>query len=235
MVKNSRKSIIYTRFSPRRYADQCESCEAQEETCRAYGKAKGWPVFRVLSDKGVSGKTANRPKFQEAVALACHLKAVLLVHDLSRYARSVVDALTTNDRLEEAGAALSSVRDNIDTTTPGGRLFFTIIVAVAQMEREVIASRTSDAMQRHQRNGRKMGGCPPFGMQIDPYDNARLVENVEENRCLAVIKQCREDELPYVDIAKLLTASGFVPRGKAWKGEAVKKIYYRHIKTQRQG
>ena len=80
------------------------------------------------------------------------------------------------------GADLAVIQENVNTRSPMGRFIFTLFSALAQLEREQIAERTSTAMIRHQANGRRMtreDRCP-FGWQPSPADPGLLIEQAEE-------------------------------------------------------
>ena len=164
-------AVIYARFSPRPNAEECDSVEKQIERCRAYCAGQGYEVVFERFDKDLSGGRAdNRPGLQEAIALACQRKAVLCVYSLSRLARCTKDAIDLAERLNAAGADLAVIQENVNTRSPMGRFIFTLFSALAQLEREQIAERTSSAMLRHQAEGRRMTRADrcPYGWRPDP-------------------------------------------------------------------
>ena len=170
-------ALIYSRFSPRPNAAECESIELQNERCMAYCTAHGYVVAERFEDRDLSGGCAsNRPGLQAALSAACRCKAALVCYSLSRLARSVRDAVEIADRLNHAGANLVMLDLNVDTTTPMGRCVFSILAAVAELERTQIAQRTSDAMQRHQANGRRMSRFAPVGKAIG--ENGTLIDDL---------------------------------------------------------
>ena len=116
-----------------------------------------------------AGRTTGRD-LQKAIAAACRRKAVLVVYSLSRLARCTKDAIDLAERLNAAGADLAVIQENVNTRSPMGRFIFTLFSALAQLEREQIADRTSTAMLRHQAKGRRMtrpDRCP-YGWRVDP-------------------------------------------------------------------
>lgn len=160
-------ATLYARFSPRPNGEQSESIELQFEKCSAYCLAHGYQIVGQYEDRELSGARAdNRPGLQAAIEHCCRHKATLVVYSLSRLARNTQDALAIADRLQKCGANLALLDINMDTTTPTGRCVFTILAAVAELERNQIAQRTSDAMQRHQRNGKRMSRFAPVGFAI---------------------------------------------------------------------
>jgi site-specific DNA recombinase len=143
-------AVIYARYSPRP-GNHSESADAQIDACHEYAAYHKLQPVGAYKDEAVSGKeAANRPQFQEAINLACKHKAVFIVYSLSRFARSTIDAILYAKRLEQAGADLVSLKEQIDTTTPTGRFTFKLLAALAELEREQIAERTRDSMRHYQ-------------------------------------------------------------------------------------
>lgn len=206
------KAVIYLRYSPRRNAANCESCETQLEFCEAWCKFKQLEVIGVFRDEGVSGKTTKRPGLDQALKLVKAEKATLVVHSLSRLARNTRAFLELVDDLKKAKADFKAVKDGIDTSGPFGRVMLTIRAAFDQLEREQISERTSEAMHRHQRTGRRMSKLPPYGTQIDPADPARLIPNKMELGMIERAKVLRTQEFTLKAIADTLEAEGFKPR-----------------------
>lgn len=93
----------------------------------------------------ISGKDANRPKLQEMLDFVRE-GDVIYVHDLSRMARSTFDLLKISKLLQEKGANLVSNKESVDTTTPAGKLMFTMVGAIAEFERDVILERQREGI-----------------------------------------------------------------------------------------
>lgn len=216
----SAKAIIYTRFSPRRKADQCESCEVQEAACRQHCEAHGREVVAVFRDKALSGRSADRPGLAAAMEAVCRHRAVLVCYSLSRFARSTKDTLTLVERLGRAGANLVCLRETIDTTSPVGRFVFTLLAALQQLEREQTAERTSEAMRHYQSQGRRMSARPPLGWRVsnhvDPETGKHswLEPEPAEEAMIERIIELRRAGLGARKIARFLDEEGFTCRGK---------------------
>ena len=232
------KAIIYARFSPRRNADLCESCETQLEHSRAYCKLHKHVIVDEYRDDGFSGATDDRPGFQEALVHVCRIHGALIVYSLSRFARSLEHAITTVRHLERYRAQLISLHENIDTTNPAGRFVFHVFAALDQLERERIAERTSEAMLRHQSAGRLMGALPPYGYRegppkivTDAAGNTRtirmLVEDPDEQAAVAEIARLHAEGLSHRTIAHRMDDSIHEPRGQAWCHATIRRILSR--------
>ncbi len=144
---------------------------------------------RVFSDT-ISGKTRDRPQLGEMIR---HLRAgdVVMVTKYDRLARSLRDLLDIVAAIEAEGAGFRSLAEDIDTTTPAGRLIFHVFASIAQFERERISERTREGLAAARKRGR-VGGRPPA------LSEAQKVE----------VRRMRDDEgrrLP--DIAALFTVS----------------------------
>lgn len=145
-----------------------QTLEAQLETLKAAGAEK---VFR----EKISGAKADRPE------LACALKALqpgdtLLVTRLDRLARSTLDLLYIVDRLSASGAHFRSLADVwANTTTAEGKLMLTVIGGLAEFERELIRSRTTEGRKRAIERGVKMGRKPTLtpDQQREALDDLR--------------------------------------------------------------
>jgi len=112
---------------------------------------------KIFDDKA-SGKSTDRPGFHKALA---YLREgdTLVVYKLDRLSRSTKDMLQIAEQLKEHGVHLKSLSDEIDTSTPHGSFFFTVCAAFAQLEREMIVSRTRAGLNAAKARG-KVGGRP---------------------------------------------------------------------------
>ena len=113
---------------------------------------------RIWSEK-VSGAKAQRPELK---ALLEHLRSgdVVTVTKYDRLSRSLQDLLTIVEVIREKGAGFRSLAEDIDTTTPAGRLVFHVFASIAQFERERISERTKEGLSAARKRGR-IGGRPP--------------------------------------------------------------------------
>jgi DNA invertase Pin-like site-specific DNA recombinase len=119
-------------------------------------KAAG--VERTFSDDGVSGKLASRPQLDLALA---YLRPgdTLVVTKLDRLGRSLKHLIELSNDLARAGVNLRVLNQGIDTSTSGGRLFFHMVGAFAEFERDLIVERTNDGLATARAKG-KFGGRP---------------------------------------------------------------------------
>ena len=139
--------IAYVRCST---ADQNEA--RQIEALEKYG------IERWYTEK-ISGKDANRPKLQEMLDYVRDGDTIH-IHDLSRLARSTADLLVIVDLLTKKGVHLVSNKENIDSSTPTGKLMLTMIGAINEFERTNILERTREGIAIAKRNGVYKGRKP---------------------------------------------------------------------------
>ena len=142
---------------------------------------------RVFTDK-MSGKRFDRPEFLKMLDVA-RAGDVIVVWRLDRLGRSLKHLIETVTMLGERGIELRSLKENIDTTTPTGKLMFHIIGAMAEFERDVISERTQAGLDAARARGRR-GGRPKAIAKIEPRNLARAKElYAAKNNTIAEIMQ----------------------------------------------
>lgn len=225
-------AIIYARFSPRRVTSpsgEVHSIETQLDKCQQFCDLSGLKVVEVCKDEFASGKNTDREELQRALSATIATKGVLVAYSLSRVARNTKDALEIAEKLQRAGGDLAFVRDQINTSTPGGRFFFTVMAAIATLEREQTAERTKDTMAFLQGKGRRMTRPDqvPYGFQIDPQDSSRVIEHPQESQIVTLIREQYEAGKKFGEIRAGLVRMGIKHRSRDFDWAAVKKIVER--------
>jgi len=125
---------------------------------RRFVKRSGWRLYKEYIDQGYSGKDTKRPQYIRMKEGARRRKFnVLLVWKLDRLSRSTRDLLNTTEELDALGVDFISYENQIDTTTPSGKLFFTIVAAFAQFEREIIRERVIAGLENARTKGKILG------------------------------------------------------------------------------
>jgi DNA invertase Pin-like site-specific DNA recombinase len=213
-------AIIYARYSPTGRTD-CQSLQAQFDQCRRWCSAVGYAVLEKYGDEYASGKDTDREGLRNAMKHAMRAKAILVAVKLDRLGRDVGDLIDMKKKLEKAGATLASVTECVDTSTATGEMMFHVLGTFAQYFRRVGNERTSDAMQSHQRMGRRMNGKGkiPYGMMIDPNDDARMIPCPQEQRVIDKMILMRAGSMSLRQICETLDTAGLFKRdGGSWIG-----------------
>lgn len=143
------------RCSTEKQAD-AKSIALQEENLKKYCGYAKYKIVEKYIDEAKSGKdVAERPAFQKLMRDAEGKKFdAVAVAKLDRFGRSVKDLVNSIDRLKNLGIDFVSVGDNINTTTPNGRLLFHILSAFAEFEREIIKERMGIGREKARAEGK---------------------------------------------------------------------------------
>ena len=163
-----KRCLIYARVSTKQ-----QTTENQLPPLRKFAKERGWKVVQELIDHGYSGTTENRPNLIEVMNLARHRQFdVLLVYALDRFGRIVRHLVNALDEFKSLGIDFCAYNQNIDTTTPSGKLFFTMISGFAEFEAAIIKERVHAGLTRARAEGKKLGR--PKTVELDLLKIKRL-------------------------------------------------------------
>lgn len=142
--------------------------------------------IRSLLDQGVeeenifidkmSGKNVNRPKFQEMMHFV-RRGDTLIVSEFSRLSRSTKDLLYTMETLNKKGVKVISLKENLDTDTPQGKLMLTLFAALAEFERELILERQREGIAIAKEKGKYKGRAP---MKFDTQLLNKVLSGVQD-------------------------------------------------------
>ena len=159
-------------FGYARVSTQSQNLDRQFDALKTYGVTED----RLFVEK-ISGTTKERPELQK---LQQFLRDgdLLVIESLSRLGRSTKDLLTIIDHFEKQGVKVVSIKEQIDTRTPTGKLLTTVLMAMSQFERDILVQRTQEGLAAARARGRK-GGRPPLSQaQIKQalalYDSKKL-------------------------------------------------------------
>ncbi len=146
---------IYARVST---ANNGQDPGLQTNELREYAERRGWQIVREYVDRGVSGSKDSRPALNKLLADVHQRKCdVVLVWKLDRLGRSLRHLVNTLAELESRGVAFVSLSDNLDLSTPSGRLMFNVIGAMAEFERALIQERVKAGLRNARAKGKRLG------------------------------------------------------------------------------
>ena len=135
-----------------------QSTESQLLDLRRYVSDRGWQVYKEYCDNGISGTKDSRPALNELMGDAKKRRFdVILVWRFDRFARSTRHLINALEEFKNLKIDFVSYQENIDTSSPLGSAIFTIISAVAQLERDIIAERVKAGLRRAVEAGKQLG------------------------------------------------------------------------------
>ena len=197
------------------------SIESQLEYCRH--EARGNPC-REYIDRGYSGKNTNRPAFEQLLADVRQGKvARVIVYKLDRISRSILDFANMMQLFQQHRVEFVSSTERFDTSTPIGRAMLHICIVFAQLERETIQKRVTDAYYSRCKKGLYMGGRVPYGFarqqtMLDGVRTSMFVPVPQEARQVQLIYSLYADPANSLgDLVRYLNAHGHKQlRGGMW-------------------
>jgi site-specific DNA recombinase len=218
------KVAIYVRVSTDEQAKEGFSIPAQRERLRAFCQSQGWELVHEYVEEGWSAKDLARPKMQQMLN---DIKKgeidIILVYRLDRLTRSVLDLYLLLQTFDQYNVAFRSATEVYDTSTAMGRLFITLVAALAQWERENLAERVKFGIEQMIDEGKKPGGHSPYGYKFDKEFNCTVIEN--EAKTVQMIYQLYCDGFGYRSIADRLNELQIKPRlAKEWNHNSVRDI-----------
>ncbi len=160
-----------------------QSTDSQLLDLRRYFSERGWDIFKEYVDEGISGTKDSRPALNELMDNAKKRRFdVVLVWRFDRFARSTRHLINALEEFKNLKIDFVSYQENIDTSSPLGSAIFTIISAVAQLEKDIIAERVKAGLRRAKENGKRLGRP---AAEIDPAEVHRLREQGLSFRAIA--------------------------------------------------
>ena len=230
-MDNEEKKIagIYIRVSTEDQAREGFSLGEQEEKLRALCKYKGFEIFKVYKDAGISAKDMkNRPQFQQMIEdMKNGLINYIVAYKLDRVTRSVRDLEVLISTLEKYHCYLICDRDDVNTSTANGRFFVRMLTVLSQLEIEIVSERTKFGMTGAIKAGHIGGQCP-LGYYRDK-DKSLKVDNATKDIILRIFEMYLEGK-SYQTIANIFNEEKVLyPQKKRWTDTVVSKIINNRI------
>jgi DNA invertase Pin-like site-specific DNA recombinase len=175
------RAAIYARVST---SNNGQDPRMQTRELEEYCQRRGWELAGVYVDQGISGSKESRPELDRLMADANRRRLdAVVVWKFDRFARSVSHLLKALDTFRALGIDFVSLSENLDTSTPAGRMVFTVLGAVAELERSLIIERVRAGIRNAKAKGKRLGR-PRTG--VDP---ARVASCRAQGRSWAEISK----------------------------------------------
>ncbi|MDP4087126.1 MAG: recombinase family protein [Bacillota bacterium] len=214
---------IYVRVSTEEQAKEGFSISAQREKLKAFCSIQEWNDYKFYVDEGISAKDTNRPQLQ---LMLDHIKQgminTVLVYRLDRLTRSVLDLYKLLEIFEKHDCHFKSATETYDTSSAMGRMFITLVAAMAQWERENLGERVRMGQIEKARQG-KYSAKAPFGFDKNSED-VLIVNEDEKTVILDMIDKIKEG-YSIRQLANYMDDSGIPPiRGYQWHMTSILSI-----------
>jgi DNA invertase Pin-like site-specific DNA recombinase len=164
------RMAIYARVSTTNHG---QDVTLQTRELEQFAEARGWRMVDAYIDGGVSGAKDSRPELNRLMADAHKRRFdVVAVWRFDRFARSVSHLLRALETFNALGIAFVSLSEQMDTTTPAGKMVFTVSGAVAELERSLIVERVKAGLRYARSKGKRLGR-PPVSVDALSIDRLR--------------------------------------------------------------
>lgn len=217
------QAVMYARVSTEEQATEGYSIKAQKDLLKSYAEKHNLTIISEYVDEGKSGKSIDgRPQMLRLLEHAQQKKfEVVVVYKLDRLARKTRDSLEIVETLNNHGVQLISLSENIDTSTPHGKMFYTVLSSLAEMERDQIVGRVKMGMTQRAKEGKWNGGVC-FGYDVI---NKELIVNDEEAHIVREIFHYAAEGFGYKKIVGILNQKAYkTKRGHNFSIGTVKSI-----------
>lgn len=236
ILNNDKKIVaLYTRVSTIDQVQDGHSLYEQENRLKKMCEAKGYEIYKVYTDAGISAKDTNRPAYKKMLKDMKERKFNLIfAYKLDRISRSIIDLEMLFNLLKENNCDIECLVDNIDTSGANGMMFVRILGIFAQFERELIKERTLIGVESAVNQGH-FGGKPPLGYMQEVVNGKKTKKWIINNDEAKIVKEIFElclNGKTYATIANIMNekypkvVSGY----KIDKSNNVRKEVFRNWK-----
>lgn len=179
---------LYPRVSTEDQSRYGHSLDEQEDRLRKLCEFKGYKIYKVYREEGVSAKDTNRPRFQEMIEDMKSGKInKIIVYKLDRLTRSIRDLETICTMLEDYNCSLESVAEEINTETANGKFFIRMLTILAQLEIERTSERTRFGLIGAAKKGH-LSGKPPLGFTKENDSKELIIDEVKADVVRRIFK-----------------------------------------------
>jgi site-specific DNA recombinase len=219
--------VSYARVSTTEQASEGTSLDFQKSQLTGYCQLQGWTVVNSYVDGGYSGKNADRPGLQRLLTDAkLGLFDKMVVFKLDRLARNLSLLLEIEKTLKEHGITLISMKESVDTSTPTGKMAFSLFGVVSEWDRANIVERTRNGRLQRYKEGCWGGGKSPYGYSYDKKTR-KLIINESEARVVRRMYSEYVNGKSLFAISQGLNQDHIPPRAKrsqGWWQTAVRQV-----------
>lgn len=216
---------LYIRVSTEEQAKEGYSISAQKQKLKSFCISQDWEVAGLYADEGVSAKDINRPELKRMLDDIENNKIdCVLVYRLDRLTRSVFDLYKLLELFEKNNCKFRSSTEVYDTTSALGRMFITIVAALAQWERENMGERIAFGFAEKVRQGKYALNFRPIGYDLD-LETGKLTINTSEAHIIKLIFDLYLKGYGANRICKHLNANGIKTKaGNNWNDKPLMQI-----------
>ena len=219
---------IYVRVSSEEQVKHGFSIRAQIEKLTTYAKLKGWIIYDVYEDKGISGKSIEeRPAIKRLISDIEKGKVNnVLVFKIDRLTRSVKNLIELIDLFQKYNCEFNSLTESIDTSSATGRMFLKIIGIFAEFERENIVERTKVGFERKVKEGYTLAArVPSYGYDKMHGEKIQVINPQEAIIVKEIFDLFVDKNLSCLEIAKTLNERGIPTKeNSTWYTRTVKNV-----------
>ncbi|MEN7982519.1 MAG: recombinase family protein [Nanoarchaeota archaeon] len=223
MIPNKPLAAIYVRVSTQDQVKHGISLQAQEEALKNYAKAQGYDLFKIYKDEGKSGKDLKHRSEMVQMLKDAELRKfqAIFIYKLDRFSRSLMDLITTIEKLKEWNIDFVSLQDKIETTSAQGKLMFHIVSAFAEFERNVTIERTKFTMNSKFRGGNLVTKAPlgyqVIDKQLIPKEDSYIIQEIYQtflNQDISLTQLSKKYNLSVNGLKKVLTNQTYLGKLK---------------------
>ena len=210
-------AVIYARTSSKHQTRDAGAVgiDSQIDACKEYCRLNGLSISNIYQDEGISGSKPiyQRPGF---ISLMSDVKRgdVLVSYDRSRLGRDMMVVLTIENELMRKGCSISTVDGTSEGDSPEQVLIRRMMDSIHQYQRQALGVKTSMALQRLKREGKRYGTIP-YGSRIDEGSQL-LVEDEVEQEVISKARQFREKGMTWREVAEMLNTFSANRAGRPW-------------------
>ena len=211
---------------------QENSVETQKKLISDFCNTHQIQLDKIIIDEGISGggdKTSKRYGYQSVIDMINNNELdTLIVVSISRWGRNLGEIYNSVNLMTKKGVKFTSIKENIDTSSPYGRFTINLLSSLYEMELELIKDRTRDTLKMKKENN-KVYSPTPYGFNRDGDD---LIENKKEKRLLNKMFRLKDSGLSYGKICNYLKRNRHKTKnGKKWTPSNVYSVMKSHMNT----